>query len=181
MKNTPLFSISKKKDRFEFFIFGKKIIFYRYLRIIRETFLYQHFSILKNTLKDKFNISLPMEGYYHLSGDVEIIKIPLKDIKMSHKRKSINLKDTPLFQYLSEDKKYYDNYAEGHVFLTEKEDRYQKFKSLKESLEQNQYDPSKCVIVLRKDNCLIDGYHRCVFMLYKYGENNKVLVVREKN
>ncbi|MBO7258165.1 MAG: hypothetical protein J6V11_04415 [Alphaproteobacteria bacterium] len=132
-------------------------------------------------MKDKFNISLPMEGYYHLSGDVEIIKIPLKDIKMSHKRKSINLKDTPLFQYLSEDKKYYDNYAEGHVFLTEKEDRYQKFKSLKESLEQNQYDPSKCVIVLRKDNCLIDGYHRCVFMLYKYGENHKVLVVREKN
>lgn len=181
MKNIPLFSVNKKKDRFELFIFGKKIIFYRYLRMIRETFLYQHFFVLRDTLRDKFNISLPMEAYYHLSGDVELVKIALKEIKVSHKRKKIPLSDTPLFKHLSEGKKYYGDDAEGHIFFTEKEDKYNKFKSLEESLQKYDYDPSKCAIVLRKDNCLIDGYHRSVFMMHKYGENHKVLVVREKS
>lgn len=181
MINIPLFSIRKKKDRFEVFILGKKIIFYRYLRIIRETFLYQHFFILRDTLRDKFNISLPMESYYHLSGDVEIVKIALKEIKVSYKKKKIPLIDTPLFKHLSEGKKYFGNYAEGHVFLTNEEDKYNKFKSLEDSLNQYNYDPSKCVIVLRNDNCLINGYHRSVFMLYKYGEDHKVLAIRQKN
>lgn len=180
MKKSPIFRIKRKKDRFEFSIFGKKIIFFRYLRMIREIFLYQHFFILKDTLHNKFNISLPMEAYYHMSGDVEIVKIALKDIMTSHKKKVIPLIETPLLQRLNQEQKYYGNDAEGHIFLKDEEECYKKFSSLKESLEKYQYDPSKCVIALRKDNCLIDGYHRCALLYHKYGKDYKVLVVREK-
>ncbi len=176
----PIFAFKKKKDHFKITLFGKEIIFYRYLRMIREIFLWQHFFVLKDTLKNKFNVSLPTEAYYHLSGDVELVKIPLKDIKSIHKGKLLPLPQTPLFKKLIEDKKYCEDDAEGHIYLKDDDDKYKKFQSLVDSLEQYEYDPSKCVIALRHDNCLLDGYHRCCLLFHKYGENYKVLVVREK-
>ena len=53
-----------------------------------------------------------------------------------------------------------------------------KIENLEKTMD-NGYDISKAAIVLKKDNTLIDGYHRCAALYHKYGGNHKILVVRE--
>ena len=91
----------KKKDRFEIYLFGTKITFYRYFRILRETFLMVHYAQLKETLKTKFNVTLPKEGYYHLSGSVELVKLSLKELHVpcGH-RKTCPITETPVYKWL---------------------------------------------------------------------------------
>ena len=178
-----LFKFDKKKDRFEVHILGLRLTFYRYLRMIRETYLMMHYSLLKETLKTKFDIALPKEAYHHLSGDVEIVELPLKDIRIpcGH-RKICPIQETKVYKWLisDRDKNYSWNYNEANVYLPESKKKSQKrMENLIVSLAEK-YDPSKCVICVRKNNTLIDGQHRAAALYHKYGGDYKVLVVREK-
>ena len=175
--------LKKKKDRFEIYLFGTKWIFYRYLRIIREIFLMTHFSQLKETLKTKFNITLPKEAYHHLSGDVELVKIPLKELRVpcGH-RKTCSIPETRVYKWLNSDQKepYFWNYNEANVYIPESQKNSQKrMENLALSLMEK-YDPSKCAICVRKNNVMIDGQHRAAVLYYKYGGDHKILVVKEK-
>lgn len=180
--------LKKKKDRFEFYLFGHKIVFYRYLRILREIFLMIHYNQLKETLKTKFNITLPKEAYHHLSGNVEIVKLALKDLHVpcGH-RKTCPIDETQTYKYLKNKSANYtyrnkDFYCEADVFLpVDESDTAKRMLELVKSLTQkDEYDPSKCVIVVRKNNAIIDGQHRAAVLYHKYGPNHKVLVVRER-
>ncbi len=175
--------LKKKKDRFEIYLFGAKWTFYRYLRIIREIFLMAHFAQLQETLKTKFNVTLPKEAYHHLSGDVELVKIPLKELRVpcGH-RKTCPIPETRVYKWLNSDRKepYFWNYNEANVYIPEsKKDSQKRMEELALSL-MDKYDPSKCVICVRKNNVMIDGQHRAAVLYKRYGGDYKVLVVREK-
>ena len=179
----PLFSIEKQKDRFEIYIFGLKLTFYRYLRMLRETYLMLHYSLLKDTLKTKFDIALPKEAYHHLSGDVELVEIPLKDILVpyGHKRNR-SIPETRIYKWLESNGKseFKWKYNEANVYVPESKQKAQKrMEKLAISLFEK-YDPSVCAICVRKNNILIDGQHRAAALYHKYGGDYKVLVVREK-
>ena len=178
-----LVSLKKKKDRFILEILGFRLTFYRYLRILREIYLTVHFRDLNDRLNTKFNVNMPKEAYYHLSGDVELVKVALKDIKVpcGH-RKTCSLDQTKCYRSLFEDPgKMKYAYNEGGVYVNAAIDNPAKrIKNLEESLGENGYDPSKCVVVLRKNNVLIDGAHRCALLYKKYGGDYQILVVREK-
>jgi len=181
--------LKKQKDRFEIYLFGTKITLYRYFRILREIFLMIHYNQLKETLKTKFNIVLPKEAYHHLSGDVELVKIPLKELRVpcGH-RKTCPIPETSVYKFLeSNGKTDYDYrmpnyYSEANVFIpVDKNDTAKRMEELIKSLTENkEYNPAQCAIVVRKNNAIIDGQHRAAVLYYKYGGNHKILVVREK-
>ena len=177
-------TINKKKDRFVVNVFGCHFTFYRYLRILREIYLTLHFRDLNDRLNTKFNVNMPKEAYYHLSGDVELVKVALKDIKVpcGHK-KTCSLDKTECYKSLFKPlKKMSYRYNEGGVYVNAAIDNPAKrIKTLEESLMgKNGYDPSKCIVALRKNNVLIDGMHRCALLYKKYGGDYQILVVREK-
>ena len=177
-----LFSFAKKKDRFEIHIFGLKIILYRYLRMIRETYLMLHYSRLQDTLKNRYNIALPKDAYYYLPGHVELVEVALKDIrKLTPRRKKVPIPETEFYKKLIlPHKKPYLCRQEAGVHVPAKLDNsLLKVENLEEKLKTG-YDPSRAIIVLKKDNTLIDGYHRCSELYRQYGGNHKILVVREK-
>ena len=178
-----LFHVGKKKDRFEIYIFGFRLTFYRYLRMIKEIYLMLHYSLLKETLKDKFDIALPKEAYHHISEDVEVLKLPLKDLRVpcGH-RKICSIPETKIYKWLNSDRsESYDRYYnEAGVYIPESQKQSRKrMENLVISLAEK-YDPSKCVIVVRKNNAIIDGQHRAAVLYHKYGGDHQVLVVREK-
>ncbi|MBR6231849.1 MAG: hypothetical protein IKQ99_01970 [Alphaproteobacteria bacterium] len=175
--------LEKKKDRFELYLFGKKIVFYRYLRMLREIFLMLHYDQLKEALKTNFNITLPKEAYHHLSGDVEVVEVSLKDLKVpcSHRR-TCSIPETKVYKWLESDRSGDCDwtYNEAGVYIPESQKQLRKrMENLVVSLAEK-YDPSKCVITVRKNNTIIDGQHRAAALYYKRGGNYKVVVVRER-
>ena len=170
-------------------MFGTKIVLYRYLRILREIFLMVHYNQLKETLKTKFNVTLPKEAYHHLSGDVELTKIPLKNLRVpcGH-RKICPIPETSVYKFLkSNGKTDYcyrlpDYYSEANIFIpVDKNDTAKRMTELVKSLsETKKYDPSKGAIVVRKNNTIIDGQHRAAVLYYTYGGDYQVLVVKER-
>ena len=142
-----------------------------------------HYNQLKETLKTKFNICLPKEAYHHLSEDVEIIEIPLKDLRVpcGH-RKICTIPETSVYKWLISDREqpYFWNYNEANVHIPKSKENSQKqMKNLVISIAKK-YDPSVCVIAVRKNNTIIDGQHRAAVLYHKYGGDYKILVVREK-
>lgn len=179
-----LISLKKKKDRFVLEILGFRLTFYRYLRILREIYLTVHYQDLNDRLKSKFNVNMPKEAYYHLSGDVELVKVALKDIKVpcGH-RKTCSIAETAYYQNLiSSSGKAGYSYNEGGIYINNSPtDQIKNTQDLENSLmTKGGYDPSKCIVALKKDNTLIDGKHRCALLYKKYGGDYQILVVREK-
>ena len=144
--------------------------------------------ILKESLKNNFNIALPKEAYHHLSGDVELVKIPLRNIRVPYKhRKTCPIYKTDFYKSLRRRNKniqYRKNslYNEAGIYMHQTTDNsLERMERLQKSLlNEGGYNPSKCVIALRKDNTVIDGAHRCAILYQKYGGNYQILVVREK-
>ena len=178
----PLFKFDKKKDRFEIYIFGLKLTFYRYLRMIRETYLMLHYSLLKDSLKSRYNISLPKDSYYYLPNHVELVEVALKDIrKLTPDRKKVPITETAVYKnFFASEKNPYLCLNEADIYVSPKiKNSKLKIENLEKTMK-NGYDISKAIIVLKKDNTLIDGYHRCAALYHKFGGDHKILVIREK-
>ena len=177
-----LFQFNKKKDRFEIHILGARLTFYRYLRMIRETYLMLHYSLLKENLKSKFDIALPKDSYYYLPHKVELVEVALKDIrKLTPNRKKVPITDTEVYKnFFSNGKKPYLCLNESDIYVSPDVNHSKlNIENLGKTINGG-YDISKAIIVLKKDNTLIDGYHRCAALYHKYGGNHKILVAREK-
>ena len=143
-----------------------------------------HYSLLKETLATKFNIALPKEAYHHLSGDVEVVQVALKDIRVpcGH-RKTCAITETIPYKWLAAGKTgvYATSIKEGNVYIFDEQIAKDRMIRMdKEITEGHGYDPATCVVCLRKNNFLIDGAHRCAALYHKYGGDYKILVVREK-
>lgn len=109
----------------------------------------------------------------------ELVDLPLQDIRRQWLQKPIKLKDCLPYKYLvTGDSKVYDKYCKlnkkhYNLDIMSKE----RFDTLIRSLEETSFDKRK-VIVVNQDNILLDGQHRCCYMLYKYGEEYKVPALR---
>lgn len=90
------------------------------------------------------------------------------------------------YKYLqTRDKRIYADYIQKHIDLgvssPDADKSPTRFEALEKSIDENGYDPSKCVIVLDKNNIVVDGQHRSCILYYKYGGNYAVKVIREKS
>ncbi len=178
-----IFSIHKTKIRKEIHFFNKKWTIWKYNYMIREIYRWQNFQKLSEKFKN-CGISLPFEANVIID-DAEIVRISLKELRREWDGKIYKLEECLPFKYLqTKDKSIYANYIQKHIdlgiFPADADKSTTRFDALAESIERNGYNPSKCVIVLRRDNVLLDGQHRASILLHKYGGDYKVTAIREK-
>ena len=109
----------------------------------------------------------------------EAVKIPLKDIRRIWDGKPIPLKECHPYKYLVQgDSSIYEEYCRLNRrdfnldIMSEN-----RFDELIDSIEQNGFD-SHSAVVVNGDNILMDGQHRCCYMLYKYGEDYRIPCLR---
>ena len=109
----------------------------------------------------------------------ELINLPLRDIRRQWLRKPIRLKDCLPYKYLvTGDPKIYDEYCKLNKRYYNLDIMSQeRFDTLIQSMEENTFD-ERNVIVVNQHNVLLDGQHRCCYMLYKYGEECTVPALR---
>lgn len=97
----------------------------------------------------------------------------------------MTLADCSPFKYLqTRDKQIYSDYIQKHIDLgvlpADADKTPERFENLEKSMNEKGYDPALCVVVLNKDNVIIDGQHRCCILLYKFGPDYRVTAIREK-
>lgn len=109
----------------------------------------------------------------------EYVTVPLKEIKRKWENKTIALSDCHPYKYLlTGDPKIYEEYVKLNK-EKHKLDIYSKerFDALIQSLDNDGFDKEKA-IVIDENNVLLDGQHRCCYLLYRFGENFEVPAVR---
>lgn len=115
-------------------------------------------------LKDKrfyidrefFDIVLKNEHFYYF----ELIKIPLKELRLPQPFDSKKVTASPVYQYL----------------CFSKEER-KRTDSLKNNIEKNGYTPNSVVIITERGR-ILDGQHRSCVLMSVFGENHVVTALR---
>lgn len=179
-----LFSVQKSKILTKYNVLGLKFQVRNYKYMIREMYKWQNHEQLKQRLKMQ-NVSLPEDAL--LFGETELVKIALKDIRRKWKGKLYSLEEVSPFKYLEKrDKKIYTSYVCKHFSAdrqpseSELEKALSDFNKLEASINENGYDLSRSIIALNQDNVVIDGQRRACILLYKYGGDHEITVIREK-
>lgn len=109
----------------------------------------------------------------------ELTELPLSEIKRHWLDDIIPLRECHPYRYLvTGDPKIYQEYCmlnkRYYGLNIMSADR---FDSLISSIEEKGYDENS-IVVVNQDNILKDGQHRCCYLLYKYGEDYKIPVLR---
>lgn len=131
-------------------------------------------------LKDD-RISLDPEFFYkrlelRKIGNYELVKIPLGEVRRSWNGQMLHLWDCHAYKYLQGDTSQYEAY------VRENEQKYGwkmsrvRYDRLIEKLRSG-FD-AKSVPVLDSDNVLLDGQHRCCWLLNQYGRDYEIMALR---
>lgn len=109
----------------------------------------------------------------------ELVDIPLKDIRRRWADKDIPLAECPPYRYLvTGDPQVYEDYCSRNKLYFDLDIMSrERFDELIASIEQNGFD-KRNVVVVNGQNIIMDGQHRCCYMLYKYGEDYKIPCLR---
>lgn len=179
-----LFSVQGGKAQKTYCVFGIKFKRRNYTYMIRMLYRWKNFERHEAILAAQ-GIKLPPETV-NLLDDIEIATVLLKDIRRKWCGKLYTLDEVSPYRYLqTRDKQIYADYIQKHIDLgmspPDADKSPTRFEALEKSIDEDGYDPSKCVIVLDKNNVVIDGQHRSCILYYKYGGNYAVKVVREKS
>lgn len=109
----------------------------------------------------------------------EIVQIALGDIKRRWKGKLYRLWEVSPYKYLDGETEVYQNYCE--VNRKESPDSPQmsveRYEALRHSIQENDFD-ERCMPVVDRLNCILDGQHRSCLLLHKYGREHLVTVLR---
>ncbi|MBR3502358.1 MAG: hypothetical protein IKO06_05585 [Alphaproteobacteria bacterium] len=141
---------------------------------------YEKISSLR-LLKDK-SFDLNYEFFYKcLEGknikSYEIKAMKLKEIKRNWFGKIYSLTQCSPYKYLKGDKLRYEKYTKINAELTSFKMSTERFDALIKSIEKNGFNTRYLPVVNANDNSIMDGLHRCSYLLNKYGENHKVKVL----
>lgn len=124
---------------------------------------------------------LPLEVCW--TKEPDIIKVQLNDIhwKSWIDGKIYSLKETIPYRYLITGNKsiYLDYLNRGeHLRFAKEWWSLDRFNDLVKKIKIEGYSTSNGIITLDKDNCLLDGQHRCCILLYLYGDDFEILVAK---
>ena len=112
----------------------------------------------------------------------EIVNIPVGSILRQKNNRIFNIKYSDPSMYLQT--KNIDEYNKYCKHLTVKGDKehhnIEIFNELIKSIDKEDYDISKGIIVINQLNIIMDGQHRAAIILNKYGEDFVIPVLRIK-
>jgi len=133
--------------------------------------------------KQHFGIEIPAEAAYY-GNNFEYVRIKVGDIKREWQRKLYPLKQCSPYKYLeTKDTKIYENYIKklANINICSPNTllwNVKVFDALLESIKKDGYNPTKSVICVTENNVLIDGQHRACCLLYLYGEDYEINVIK---
>lgn len=110
--------------------------------------------------------------------DIKRMKIGMILREVPDTAQIVTLNKTRVFAYLSgtkEGEKVYDEYVKLCNASFRNREAYD---NLIDEMSKKPYDITKGSIVVNQDGIIYDGQHRCCFLLYKYGPNFKVDVLK---
>lgn len=128
------------------------------------------------TLDDEF-VYFSLE--HKLVRKYELADVPLKDILRGWNGVNIPLAECHPYRYLvTGDKEVYEEYCRlnKELFGLNIMSR-ERFDRLMKSLDEKGFERENAVVI-NQDNVLLDGQHRCCYMLYKYGGDYRIPCVR---
>lgn len=103
-----------------------------------------------------------------------IVELPIKRIKRNLHGKIISLQETDVYRYLCEPTKedviaQYQKYCDANN-ADNKERSINTFNKLINTIEIEDYDIKKGIVIVDQFNCILDGQHRVCILRNKYGE-----------
>jgi hypothetical protein len=107
----------------------------------------------------------------------EISKMKLKDIKRGWKGKMLSLEDVSPFKFLQGDIEDYEEYCNIHQNKMGHDVSIDKYKDLIKNIEEKGFDTKKIIVVGYNDE-IVDGQHRCCYLLYKFGREHEIDVLK---
>ena len=132
--------------------------------------------------KQHYDISIPAEAC-GMGDCFSFEHIKLKDIKRRWERKLSSLTECSPYKFLqTRDKKIYQEYVQKHIDRGSVSENciwsVDRFIQLEKDILKKGYDPTCSVIVIDQDNVVIDGQHRAIILLYHYGKDYEIPIVR---
>lgn len=107
----------------------------------------------------------------------EIRSIKLKEIKRNWFGKVYSLSQCSPYKYLKGDKLRYEEYAKINAEISPFKMSTARFDALIKSIDTNGFNKRYLPVVNAKNNSILDGLHRCSYLLNKYGEEHVVDVL----
>ncbi len=153
----------------------------------KERMLEDKIDNIRNMLEKQNIIAMYKERGFSLPWDVDwslppdIIRIKLKDIKWKSwiDGNVYSLDETFPYKYMkSGDKKIYLDYMEKGKNLKTAQEWWsiERFDDLIQKVKKEDYSPQNGIIVIDKNNCLLDGQHRCCILYSMHGGDYEILV-----
>ena len=106
----------------------------------------------------------------------ELVNLKLKDLRRRWKGQIYKLNECSPYHYLKGDKERYEKYCKLNSKLSIFDMSKEKFDILIDSVRKS-YNPMK-VPVVNQENILLDGQHRSSILLYLYGEDYEIPVLK---
>ena len=139
------------------------------------------YTMAKIDFKQHYGIELPA-----ISGTgnrFEYVRIRVGEIKREWDGKLYYLTDVSPYKYLQTgNKKIYEKYVQKAIDRNICSENtvwnVKDFDTLYESIKKHGYDPTKSVICVNENNVIIDGQHRACCLLYLYGANYEINVIK---
>lgn len=157
----------------------------RFTRLLRKInphyWKMKHYSGMRLLQDKRFKLDDNFVFYsieHRLVKKYELKNIKLERIKRRWKRKNIPLtKCAPYLYLVSGDPSVYEEYGKQNKELYKLERDRETFDQLIQSIEKNGLNEEN-VVVVNKNNIIMDGQHRCCYLLYKYGRDYEVPCLR---
>lgn len=103
-----------------------------------------------------------------------IQKISLQEINRNWKGKNIKLNQCAAYKYLQGKTNTYKNYCKENKKLFNIEMSINRYDNLIKNIENKGFDSKTMPVINPKNNVIMDGQHRCCYLLNKYGPEHKV-------
>ena len=156
-----------------------KYSFLRFYKGVRKVFLGSSDVLLWDERFELDEVFFNRRVKFRKLYEYEVSKMKLKDIKREWKGEILSLEDVSPFKFLQGDVKDYEEYCDVHQNKMGHDVSVVKFKELIKNIEENGFD-SKKIVVVGYNGEIVDGQHRCCYLLYKHGREYEIDVLKVK-
>lgn len=151
---------------------------FRWKKLENELSKHSAMSILKESKYIFNNDFIYFDIEMSFIKEYKVEEILLKDINRELEGNIYKLKDCSPYKYLEGNKKRYQQYCDYHQKNSIANMSINRYEKLIHSINENGYDERFIICLNGNNNVIVDGQHRACYLLYKYGDNFKINVLK---